>query len=303
MDDSSTESLVFRNILHLTDFSAFSDVALNWATGLARANAARLAVLHVVVPDALTYLTPDSPTVALDIQEKWACGEMQRIDRRLGGLPHDTSVARGKEVWSAVELKLNELQSDLIVLGTHGRTGLRKILMGSVAEKILRSSTIPVMTVGPAVARGPEDDGRFHRVLVAVNFTAGSAEAAGYAKALAQRDKAELVLVHACKKSRQGRADRGSELSVAEVMHRLYEAIPSGDALRHRPETLVEFGEPGARILDVAKRKKADLIVMGIRDAGSVFAATHLNVGTAHSVVAEAPCPVLTVRAKVQQAA
>lgn len=301
MDDYS--ALTFKNILHLTDFSACSDAALTWAVSMARANGAKLSVLHVVIPDALVHLTPDSPTVALDIQEEWAQKEMQRFEAQLSELPHKTMVIRGTDVWSAVEAKLKKLESDLIVLGTHGRTGLSKMLMGSVAEKVLRSSAVPVMTVGPAVPRERGSDGKFHRVLLATDFAAGSAEAAGYAIAFAQRDEAELVLLHACKKS--GRSSKGAELSVAEAMHRLHETIPCADSLRHRPEALVEYGdgEAGAQIVEVAKRKKADLIVMGIRAAGSLFAATHFEVGTAHNVVAEAPCPVLTVKPKVQQAA
>jgi nucleotide-binding universal stress UspA family protein len=307
MDDAAVamdnySALTFRNILHLTDFSSCSGAALTWAMGMARAEETKVAVLHVVVPDALTYMTPDSPARSLDIQEKWAQGEMQRIEERLADLRHDTIVARGKDVWSAVEPKLKQLQSDLIVLGTHGRTGLRKILMGSVAERILRSSAVPVMTVGPAVVRGLGDDGKFHRVLLATDFAAGSAEAAGYAMAFARRDQAELVLLHACKNSKQSKSNKRSELSVAEVMHRLHETIPCGDTLAHRPETLVEYGEAGARILEVAKRKEADLIVMGVRPR-NLFAATHLDIGTAHNVVAQAPCPVLTVRPRVQQAA
>jgi nucleotide-binding universal stress UspA family protein len=303
MDDHSTGSLPFRRILHLTDFSACSDAALKWAMDMARTNEAKLAVLHVVIPDALTYMTPDSPDAALDLQEQWARREMQRIDAQLDGMAHDTMVPRGTEVWSVVESKLKELRSDLIVLGTHRRTGLRKLLIGSVAEKILRISAVPVMTIGLGVARGPKGDGTFHRVLLATNFTAGSAEAAAYARALAKRAQTELVLVHACEKTWQTRSNKRSELSIAEVMHRLYEAIPGADTLPCRPEAVVEFGEAGAQILEVAKRKEADLIVMGIRDAGSVFAATHLEVGTAHNVVAQAPCPVLTVRPKIRQAA
>jgi nucleotide-binding universal stress UspA family protein len=301
MDDSST--LTFKNILHLTDFSACSSAALTWAISLTRAHGAKLSVLHVVVPDALVSMPPDSPMVALGIQQEWAQGEMQRIEAQLSDLRHEAMVTRGKDVWLAVEPKLKQLESDLIVLGTHGRTGLRRILMGSVAERVLRSSSVPVMTVGPAVARGPGDDGKFHRVLLATDFAAGSAEAASYAIAFAQRDKARLVLVHARKQSKQNRSAKRSELSVAEVLHRLGEAIPCADSLRHRPETIVEYGEPGARIVEVAKRREADLIVMGIRTAGSLFAATHFEVGTAHNVVAEAPCPVLTVKPKVQQAA
>jgi nucleotide-binding universal stress UspA family protein len=301
MDDRS--ALTFKSILHLTDFSACSDAALTWAMSMARANGAKLSVLHVVIPDALVYLTPGSPTVALDIQEEWAQREMRRIEAQLSDLPHKTMVTRGTDVWSAVEPKLKQLESDLIVLGTHGRTGLRKILMGSVAESVLGSSVVPVMTVGPAVPRGLGGDGKFHRVLLATDFAAGSAEAAGYAIAFAQRDEAKLVLVHACKQSKQNGSAKRLELSVAEVMHRLHETVPCAESLRYRPETLVEYGEPGARIVEVAKRKEADLIVMGIRTAKHLFAATHLDVGTAHNVVAQASCPVLTVRPKIQQAA
>jgi nucleotide-binding universal stress UspA family protein len=301
MDDYS--ALTFRKILHLTDFSACSDSALAWAMRMARANGAKLSVLHVMVPDALVYMTPDSPTVAFDIQEEWAQGEMRRIEAKFSGLPHETMVTRGTDVWSAVERKLKELESDLIVLGTRGRTGLRKTVMGSVAERVLRSSAVPVMTVGPAVPRGRGGDGKFHRVLLATDFAAESAEATGYAIAFARRDEAQLVLVHACKKSKQNGSANRSKLSVAEVMHRLHETIPCANSLRHRPETLVEYGEAGVRIVEVAKRKEADLIVMGIRKAGSLFAATHFGVGTAHNVIAEAPCPVLTVKPKVRHAA
>jgi nucleotide-binding universal stress UspA family protein len=301
MNDYS--GITFRNILHLTDFSACSDAALTWAMSMARANEAKLSVLHVVVPDALVYMTPSSPTVATEMQEEWANREMQRIEERLADVPHGTMVTRGTDVWSAVERTLMQVESDLIVLGTHGRTGLRKILMGSVAEKVLRSAAVPVMTVGPAVVRGLGGDGKFHRVLLATDLAAGSAEAAGYAIAFALRDEAKLVLVHACKQSKQGRSAKRSELSVAEVIHRLHETVPCAVSFRHRPETLVEYGEPGARIVEIAKRKEADLIVMGIRTPRSLFAATHLNAGTAHNVVAQAPCPVLTVRGKVRQAA
>lgn len=302
MDDHSKQSPPFKNILHLTDFSLCSDAALKWAKGLARANEGTLAVLHVVVPDALTYMTPGSPEASLDIHEQWA-RKLDRIEAQLTGMPHETSIVRGNDVWSVVEPKLQELQSDLIVLGTHGRTGLRKLLLGSVAEKILRSSSVPVMTVGPAVTHGPRGDGKFHRLVLATDFTAGSAEAAGYARTLAQRDQTELVLVHACEKRARPRSKKRPEPSVAEVMHRLHETISGADNLKCRPETLVEFGEAGTRIVEVAERKGADLIVMGIRGTGSVFAATHLDVGTAHKVVAMAPCPVLTVRARLSQAA
>jgi nucleotide-binding universal stress UspA family protein len=291
------------DILHLTDFSACSDAAFRWAIALAHGNQAKLSVLHVVVPDALTYMAPDSAT-ALDIQENRARGQMQKVDEQLTSLPHDTIVRRGTDVWTAVQKELQELQSELIVLGTHGRIGFTKLLLGSVAERALRHSPVPVISVGPGVAQGPEADGKFHRVLLATDFSPGSAAAAEYALSLAQRDQAELVLLHACKTGKRSKSNKFSELSVAEALHRLHELVRhAASTLRGHPETLVEFGNAGTQILEVARRKEADLIVMGLRKGGSVLAATHLEIGTTHKVVAHAPCPVLTVRPMACQAA
>jgi nucleotide-binding universal stress UspA family protein len=303
MVDCPTGSGRFRSILHLTDFSACSNHALQWAVGLARAHQSKLSVLHVVIPDALIYMTPDSPVIALDTQEKWAREEMQRLEERLAGLSHETFVSRGTDVWSVVAPKLAEAQSDLLVLGTHGRTGLDELLLGSVAETILRHSAIPVMTVGAEVPPCPESQGRFHRVLLATNFAAGSGETAGYAMALAERDQAQLLLLHACKASAQCGTNGEPDLSIAEAHHRLHGLVAETDKLWHRPEPIVEFGDAGARILEVAKRRSADLIVMSVRDAASIFAATHLAMGTAHEVVARAPCPVLTLRPRLRRAA
>jgi nucleotide-binding universal stress UspA family protein len=290
------------NILHLTDFSPCSDAAFEWALDIAHAKGSTLSVLHVVVPDALTYLAP-VPPAALDMQESWARQEMQRIDRRLAGVPHHTIVTRGSEVWMAAEKELEKIRGELIVLGTHGKTGLSKFLLGSIAERVLRSSPVPVMTVGPGVSPEQEREGKFHRVLLAANFAPGSATVAEYAINLAQRDQAQLVLLHTCKQGKQAKSQKFAELSVAEAFHRLHELIRDADMAWSNPETLVEFGDAGTRILEVAKQRRADLIVMGARNASSVLAASHLEIGTTHKVVAYAPCPVLTVGPMVRQAA
>lgn len=301
--DASKQALAVRNILHLTDFSHCSDAAFRWAIAIARANQGKLSVLHVLVPDMLTRLTPDSSSAAFELQEKRAQWGMRQIEGQLADLLYETIIARGDDVWSAVEARQKELGSDLIVLGTHGRTGLNKLFLGSVAERILRHAPVPVMTVGPGVAEELEKDGKFHRVLLATDFAPGSSAAADYATAIAQRDQAELVLVHACKPVKRAKSEKFSELSVAEVLHRLHELVQPADKLRLPPVTVVEFGDAGTQILDVARRKKADLIVIGVRKVGSVLAATHLEIGTTHNVVAHAPCPVLTVRHVIPQAA
>ncbi len=303
MEDHSTDSDRFPSILHLTDFSACSEHALECAIRLARTHHSKLSVLHVVVPNALTYMNPDSPVAALDMQENWAREEMQRIEQRLTGVPHQARISRGTDVWSTVASELDQLQSDLLVLGTHGRTGLSKLLLGSVAESVLRHSAIPVMTVREEVRLSPEKQSKFRRVLLATNFAVGSEETAGYAVALAKLDEAQLLLLHACKRSGRRNTNGAPELSVAEALHRLHELTLEGRKLRHRPESIVEFGDAGTRILNVARLRNADLIVIGCRDAPSIFAATHISMGTTHEVIANAPCPVLTVRPHLARAA
>src|SRR5262252_5709616 len=115
MNDCLKRTSTLTNIVHLTDFSPCSDAACRWAMDIARANGATLSVVHALVPDALTYLTP-VPPAALDIQENWARGEMQRIEKQLTGLPHQTIVKRCTDVWAAIEPDLRELRSELVVL-------------------------------------------------------------------------------------------------------------------------------------------------------------------------------------------
>ncbi len=300
MNANTPNKLEFQNILHLTDFSPCSTEALSWATSLARAQGSKLFILNVVIPDTLVYLAPGSPAVAFDMQEEWALGEMKRVEDQLAEIPHTVAIVRGRDLWQVVETKLKEWNIDLIVLGTHGRTGLRRALMGSAAERVLRNSPVPVMTVGPEVPPGLTHDCQFHKVLLATDFAEGSAETANYAVSFAKRHNAELTMVHVCRRNRRGGAEQPWDLSIAEAMHHLHELVPGPPVMDERPDHLVECGEPGPRILDVAKRKDVDLIVMGVRNTSHVFAATHVGSNTAHEVVAHSPCPVLTVRPQAQ---
>ena len=188
---------------------------------------------------------------------------------------------------------------DLIVLGTHGRTGAEKLLLGSVAEEIFRRSPVPVLTIGPGVHTSVHNGGRFRRVVFATDFTPESLAGAPYAVTLAQENQARLLLLVVMRKphSVEENDKRLFEMSVAEAMHRLYEIIPHDAKLEFPPQVAVEYGEPADRIVEVAKQRDADLIVMGVRAAaGRLGAATHLERATAHKVVVHAACPVLTVR-------
>jgi nucleotide-binding universal stress UspA family protein len=294
---SAGARLTLKNILYLTDFSESSEDAIPFAIAIAREYGAKLHALHVLAPGPLAYVGPESAEVAIEGIEEGALSEMQRIDSLLVGLAHETILVRNESVWSAVEKMLAEREIDLIVLGTHGRTGMMKLLLGSVAEEIFRRASVPVLTIGPSVRSTTHNGGRFHRVLYATDFTHEAQAAAPYAVSMAEENQARLVLLHVLRNPGEEKTGRATQDSAANVMHQLYELVPQSEEIWCRPEATVRYGTPSVRILEAAQELDADLIVLGVRDAGrKIGAATHLERTTAHKVVAHAPCPVLTIR-------
>src|ERR1700741_572820 len=268
--------IAIKNVLFLTDFSEPSEVALPFALAIARGYGATIHALHVLTPAPYAYVGPDTIPLAIEAQEESAKLEMQRVDAQLTGVPHDVNVVHGLGVWPIVEQQIADQQADMIVLGTHGRTGAQRLLLGSVAEEILRQARIPVMTIGPEVPWAVHNGARFHRVLFATDFTPESLAATPYALSFAQENQAGLTLLRVVR-LRDPEVERHPVgPSVANIMHELHELVPRDAELWCRPETVVEFGEPSERILHVAAERRADLIVLGVRSAaGHVSAATH----------------------------
>ena len=285
-----------RDILFLTDFSEASGKALPIVRGIALEYGANVWVLHVLVPEVLTYATPDSFAAATALQEKSAEAEMGRVDAQLGEIPHGTIVRPGKDVWAALQPMLKEGAVDLIALGAQGRTGLPKVLLGSTAEELFVRSPVPVMTIGPSVHSQKRNGARWERVLLPCDFSPESRAAAPYAISFAEENDAQLILLHVIREWGPRKETKREGLTVAEAMHQLYEIVPPEAGLWCRPKTVVEYGEPAARILEVANDREVDLIVLGVRGSGHLLAATHLEAFVAHEVVAHAPCAVLSVR-------
>lgn len=137
--------LPIRTILHPTDFSQNSDWAFDVACALAKDYGARVIVLHVTLPPAHVYaegLIMTQPLDYLDDLRKRLC----RLQPGHPGVPMEHRLLEGDAGDTIVELA-EETKSDLIVMGTHGRTGLGRLLMGSVAEKVMRRAPCPVLTL------------------------------------------------------------------------------------------------------------------------------------------------------------
>jgi nucleotide-binding universal stress UspA family protein len=197
---------------------------------------------------------------------------------------------QGAALWSALQPVIKQHNIDLIVLGTHGRTGLRKLLLGSFAEEVFRRSTVPVLTIGPDVRKSTHAGGHFRSVLFATDFSASSLTALPFAISLAEENDAELVLLNVMPQS--------DIKHHAVALAHLHDLIPSDSRMQCQPFAIVRYGEVADRILETAAERSADVIVLGVRGAAEhLGAATHLERATAHKVVAHARCPVLTVRA------
>lgn len=286
----------FRNVLFLTDFSEPSEAAVPFVSAIARAYGSKTLVLNVLLPDPLLYSTPTAINLVEEAQRDTAKAAMQQVASQLSGFPCETRVEWGPEVWPIAEEAIKSHGIDLVVVGTHGRTGTEKLLLGSVAEEIFRRSPVPVLTVGPAVSKGFHGGARFHNVLFATDFSDHSLAALPYALSLAQENQARLILLHVLQHNGL-KAPSLSQTAIAAAFSKLKELIPEGTDNWCRPETLVENGESALRILEIGKKHGADLIVLGVRNSAEhLGSAIHLGRATAHKVVVDAPCPVLTVR-------
>jgi nucleotide-binding universal stress UspA family protein len=298
-----------ERILCPTDFSEFSQRALRRAVSLARWSEARVTVLHVVVPTpwalpAAAY--GSSVTVPMDLirtRREEVAQELERfVEPFLAeGVPLQTRLADG-EPWREILAAAEAQPADLVVMGTHGRSGFEHLLLGSVTEKVLRRAPCPVLTVGVDDA-APAALPLFRRIVCAADLTTASQATLDLALSLAAENLARVTLLHVV------------EGLLGESGRELYRPVPDAARLRSglverarqqlaeagRPahsfcdvDERVETGKAWQEILRVAEETGADLVVLGAHVQGGLG---RLFLGsTADRVVRQAPCPVLVVR-------
>ena len=279
-----------KNILFATDFNAPARRALPFAVALASRYGARLYAAHVIPQEAYALTSPDSFDRALKQAEDSAGYALNQIivSLRHHGLKCDPLVGNG-DIAEVINDFVQQYAADLLVVGTSSRAGLTKLLLGSVAEELIRESPCPVLTAGPQVMTLAS--GGVHNILCATDFSLASARATEFALCLATEYEAHLTLVHVM----EGLPHTSPHLAVQLMHERMRETVPAELGLFHEPEIVVETGPVGEKVLGLASDWSADLIVMGLRGAGS-FAQTESRFGSiAHKVLSQALCPVLTV--------
>jgi len=191
---------------------------------------------------------------------------------------------------------IEERKISLVVVGTHGRSGFTKLLLGSVAEEIFRTSKCAVMTISPWEPPYLLTHGRFESVLFATDFSHGSMDALPYAIGFAEESRARLTLLHVVEESSVTALYMHEQL-VSEAKRRLEEMVTAHPGLSVIPEVEIVSGFPIDEILRAAHKRKTDLIVMGVHKSHGfgARASAHLPWTIGHTVVSRAQCPVLTV--------
>lgn len=282
-----------RSILFATDFSDNSLQAVQYAMAIARHYESKIVVAHVLVSDTYQVISQE-PTVLTDWFRREA--EEQMTDLLVSGvlrdIPHEVVMKQGS-IWPALSEVVKEKEIDLIVVGTHGRTGIGKMMLGSTAEEVFRHADCPVLTVGPRVSDNPPQEANFRRIVYATDATMAPDDAAAYALSLSQEYVARLTVIHAIRETPGIWSDTHEQVQ-KDYLYGLRQLVPAEVESWCDPEFVVRFGDPAAEILDVANGRKADVIVLGVH--GDMVLAGHRPATVAYKVVCEAHCPVLTVK-------
>lgn len=291
----ATTRVQVKSILFATDFSPASRAAATYAASLAKHYKATIYAFHVR-PPVVNPMTP--PNFWKSLEEGAAVIAEQRTKELVNTFAgiHTKVIIKDGDLWSNFEAAVDKNKIDLIVMGTRGRSGVDKLLLGSIAEEMFRKVSCPVLTVGPYSNASRDETGEFTRILFATDFNPGADAAAPYAVSLAQEYQAHLTLLHVIAEQKVGDLVNAPELA-SSCSNLLRILVPSAALLWCDPEYIVETGKAADKILETASLREADLIVLGLRPPkGIPGAAEHLPIATAHKVVSEASCPVLTVR-------
>jgi nucleotide-binding universal stress UspA family protein len=290
-----------RRILCATDLSPASAAAWEEALALGRVLGSRILLLHVVTPPVLPVEGYLPPAVYDDLVAGATRDALDRLDGLARGaagpaLEVVTRVEVGSPAPRVLEVASREA-ADLLVVGTHGRTGLSGLLLGSVADRLVRQAACPVLTVRPRPGDAPAS--AITRLCYATDFSPAAQAAWPWVVALADATGAEVDLVHVTFEPIAGRHEapealgpmaqalRGHAQAAAE---RFLEWSPSP---RRGTRIHLAHGDPGEQIVWLAQELRAHLVVMGTH--GSSGLVRWMLGSVAHRVIQLSRCPVLTV--------
>lgn len=290
-----------NRILCPVDFSPFSEHALRYAVRVAKWSGATLHVLHVF--PTLPQSTANQLAASRALAAKTLDETIER--QRLPGMQIEREIVESGEAPPRILERAAALKADLIIAGSHGRTGVQRVLLGSVVEGLLHQSPVPLLVVpSHADLVVLEADDFFKRIVCAVDFSAASLAALAVAFAVAEEADGALTLLHVVELppdltplTRDDNYDREQVRAEAEAsaLTKMQALIPHHARDYCTIKTAVLEGAASKQILRVADVERANLIVLGVHGR-NIFDLAFFG-SNAKAAVRQAHCPVLVVPA------
>ena len=307
--------MTLDNVLIPTDFSACADHALNHALEVADRFGAHLHILHVVNElDPDWYGITNAQERAVKLREQIKAEARKRLENLVPDKEHDlettVSLQLSFDVADTINEYVDQRSIDLVVMGTHGRQGLDRLMLGNVADKIIRHAPCPVMTVREEVPwTREEEELLFDDILAPIDFSDHSREALQVSKLFANKYQARLHLLFVAEKrtvptfSDTGLPGVGVVEMDPEIVENAKEALQQLNENIEGPEVKsayhVREGKVSQDVIDFAETHGISLIVMATR--GLTGVSRFLLGSNTERIVRVAPCPVLTIPTQVAE--
>lgn len=287
-----TTPLHIKGILAATDLSEQATMGVKIAALLAKQLHSRLHVLYTVSPQLYVANTAGLSAELLKVEAERAQSDLHDYASKipeLRAVRYEEIALCGpttETIMDVVEMK----GIDLLVVGSRGRSGIKKMILGSVSESAIRRMSCPVLVIGPHCLPNSHS---LKSMVLATASSDGSLRAAQYAMSIAKEANVALTVLRVL----QGNAEPLGISGVAAKNHareEMRQMAPNDIELKRHLEFEVAAGDPAEEILSVAKKKKAGIIVMGARQRS--IAADHAPWSTLSAVIRKATCPVLAVQ-------
>ena len=297
----SSQPKPLRTILVATDFSHDAAAALGWAGKVARMHSAKIVLVHaapVIAPAGLEFVPLDGRVYAETRVQARSELELLATGLRRTGLEVECVLAEDP-IASSLLWEAERHGADLIVAGTRGLTGWKRVVLGSVAARLLRKAACPVVTVH---AEDAAHEGPVRTILVPTDFSEDSVRAADAASRIVGDGGSDrrIVLLHVYRfpltlsPGAEPRLARSIEDVIGSARQGMAALAERFGGAGVRVDTCVREGAPWEVIVEQAKREEADLIAMGTHGRSGLERV--LLGSTAERVLSAAPCPILSVR-------
>lgn len=264
--------------------------ALPYVAGIAGKLGSSVYLCHIVEPNPLVFSAPEAAPRLYEGMRDQAITQLEALAHspELQDIDAKTVVGAGA-IGDALPDLVVEKKIDLIVMGTHGRTGVRRLLLGSAVEAVCRVATCPVLTVGPSLA--PRTATTFSRILFPTDLSDDSKRILPYLRQIAEEYQSEITVLHVMPEELVPNPDAAK---LADPIRNTLVQTFGPELSGLKVQFLIGFGETVETVLRTARAERVDLIAMGIHNA--FLPGVQLRSSTVYRIMADAHCPVLTYR-------